>query len=215
MSSCNCQPGAAIGDLVDQSGKFNISQTVRVIFTRLRNGAALNSITVATNNPTLLATWTTLLDATDATKAQITPMYGGGTIEPGDVRSFGGGNETPLGIPIPLGSDFSQFSGNFLRPQPEVMLPIKDLLRCEDALAVWFINDCGDIFGLTDSHSSPTLFLPIPIYAGILLDRNNPGREAADFNAMQFALAEGWDDYLTSYTPADFDAVNELANTTS
>lgn len=169
-----------------------------------------NAFTIASANPALKASWTAKLTASDDTKIQITPFIHASNLTPGEKLEYGGNGQTVGGIPIVTGRAHSAFTGMFLRSPQETIKALK-AYGCED-LAVYFVNEHGQIGGLTDDHGTPTKFFPIPIQSLFIGDKKTGLKAEPDSNAIQFYLRPNWSDMFHVIAPTDFDALTELVN---
>lgn len=210
---CTCPAASEIQDIYLDSCPETVGQIQKVIFQRLYStGTTKNSFTIATANPNLQASWTTLFAASDGTKPQITPYIQNPTTTAGGPRTFGGGNATLGGSEIIVGVEPTTFEAEFHYVTQRTIDDLKELM-CE-VLAVYFIDEHGQIIGITDDKSSPTLFYPVPIVKNTLFvgDKSFGGLENPDVNALRFQMAPNWSDKLHIVTPSDFDALTDLAN---
>jgi len=186
----------------------SLAQVQRLIFQRRTDSGTRNSITIATSNPNLEATWTALEAAGDNTTVVYTPIFGAPTTEGGEPIEFGSGNEVPGGQPIRLQSGTTQFSATFYAIPQKVIKALKALAG-ED-LQVYFIDAEGRIIGETDDPDSPTVFQGFPIDGLFFSDKSLGGYDAPDSNTLRFNLPANWSDNEHIVTPSDFDALNDL-----
>ena len=208
---CACPIPTAIADLTALTCIENIGTVGKLMFQRFRDtSGTLNSITIATNNPNLEATWTTLKAAADDTHVSVLPTYLH-NVEwaGGESRQYGGGDETYAGAPVVLGEEFMTMSADLIQVPQSLIQELKPY-RCESNLGVFLIMDNGNIVGITDDLASPTIFKPIPIN-GLHISSKIPGkRSQPDMNKISFQVLEDWSDYLHVVTPSDFEALIEL-----
>ena len=211
---CTCPAATEIQDIYLDSCPETVGQIQKIIFQRrYSSGTTENKFVIGTNNPNILATWTTVLTASDGTKAQVTPFVNDPTSTPGGPRTFGGGNATLGGVEIVVGREASTFEGVFHYVSQRTIDDLKDL-QCE-VLGVYFIDEHGQIIGRTDDKSSPTDFLPIPISPKTLFigDKGFGGLENPDTNAIRFQMPPNWSDKLHIIAPATgFDPLSEISN---
>lgn len=208
---CTCPIPTAIANLTALTCIENIGTVSKIMFQRVRDtSGTLQTITIATSNPNLEATWTTAKAAADDSHVTVLPTYvHNSEWSGGEKRSYGGGDETYGGIDIVLGEEFMSFSCELLQVPQSLIAELKPY-RCEPNLGVYLIMDDGTIVGLTDSLSSPTIFKPIPIF-GLHVGSKIPGkRSTPDKNMLSFSVLEDWSDYLHVVTPSDFEALIEL-----
>jgi len=201
----SCTIGAAITDITTGLTE-GVGQIQKLYFQRTKDAGSVQTIAIA--DAPLLATWTALETAIDATKFQATDYINNPTNEVGEERTFGGGNATRDGIEITLGTDNSTFEALFYNVAQQTIAEIK-ALTCEE-LSVFFINECGDIWGLTDDPATPTTFRGIPIFNLFVGDKKFGGFEEPDSNEIRFRMTPNWSDNLHSITPSDFDALTDF-----
>jgi hypothetical protein len=206
---CACPAAAAIPDIELEDCKESIGQIQKILFQRVYSAAGtLNSFTIASANPNLLASWTPKLAASNGTKVVQTPFLSGPTTEPGAARKYGGGNATLGGIEIIVGREPTTFTAMFLETS---QISIKDMkaFMCEN-VGVFFIDEFGRIIGKSDDIDTPTIVYPIPINGLFIGDKKFGGLEEPDSNTLEFGLYPNWSDDLYVITPTDFDALTEL-----
>ncbi len=184
----------------------------KIILQRTYDDGTLNNIVIATTNPNLLATWTTLLAATDNTKAQVTPFINALLNEVGDPIEIGGVGQTVGGIAKKIGSNASTWSGEFHDEERKVMADIKIYNR-EKNLSVFLMNEHGDIGGITDDLDAPTTFRGIPILDTFFLtDKKFGGGADVDKDFVSWSFLPNWSDKFHIVTAADFTPVTDLVN---
>ncbi|QDP50433.1 MAG: putative structural protein [Prokaryotic dsDNA virus sp.] len=184
----------------------------KIILQRTLNGAVTNSITIATSNPNLLATWTAFLIAGDDTKAQVTPFINALINEVGDPIQIGGVGATVGGIVKNIGSNASPFNGEFHDEERKVMADVK-VYNKEKALSVFLLNEHGDIGGLTDNLTTPTIFKGIPcLDTFFLTDKKFGGKADVDKDFVSWSFLPNWSDKFYVVTAADFNPVSDLIN---
>ena len=215
--NCSCPPGAQIITIQNFDCSVDWGQMRRFVFQRkLSDSNVRNQFVVATDDPTLLASWNVFFTATDSTKMVITPTIGNPTFAPGEPRTFGDGNEVPGGVSIVVGSDGTEFTSVFYSLPQYIEYQLKQL-PCE-SLQVYMISESGLVYGeadpqLVDSTTTVTNWRGFSIEENTMFvgDREVGGFETPDRNAMNFSLAPGWSDSWKSYNPA-FNALVDLAN---
>lgn len=207
---CNCPLGAEIVDITLEDCPEVIGQIHKLLFQRRLNGTALNSFTIASANPNLLASWTPKLAAADDTKVVQSPFINSPELEPGGPRPWGGGNATRGGVEIIVGRDPSVFRAMFINTSQKSIKDLKTLF-CED-MVVYFIDEYGRIIGESDDIDAPTVFRGIPIASFSLFvgDKKFGGFEEPDQNMIEFKLYPHWSDNLHIVSPSDFSALNDL-----
>lgn len=188
-----------------------MGQIQKLIFQRLRKSdGTKNEFEIATADPAVKATWTPLIIAADGTKIVTTPFIEAPENEPGEARTFGGGNQTLGGIEINVGREPSTFTAMLYRAKQAIIKQMK-ALECEDGnLGVFFVDEFGKIAMLNDGQETPTHYKPIPVRAFFVGDKKFGGLEEPDSNMLQFQLLPNWSDNLQIVSPSDFDALEEL-----
>lgn len=206
---CTCPLGAAITDISAQICPEDFGQIQRIIFQRLYStGTTKNKFTIASTNPNVQATWTTVETAADGTKAQFSPLLDNPQMEAGGKREFGGGNETRNGIPYVLGSEPASFTSSIARASQNIISEMKELM-CEN-IAVYFVNESGQIAGLADDNTNATEFYPIPVQSLFVGDKVFGGYEGVDTNALELMLPANWSDQFYIVTPTDFNPLTDF-----
>lgn len=207
MSLCNFTPPTALGDVADT--QESIGQIVRLFVQRNKSGATENSMTVATSDPTLAATWSALFAETDSTKVVKTPVFDEFTASAGDPILYGG-DTMASGVQIVLGTNPSTWEGQFLNKSQNLTIkPLQDLIGevyTTESLQVFGINDCGNIVGFSNDDYTTFKGLPASMfYVGTpgAHDRVNPGK-----NMLRVMIKAEYFKYLKIVTPADFDALS-------
>lgn len=203
-----CPQASEITDQVDYTCGFDIGQILKFVAQRqFSSGTTLNSITPA--NIVLLASWTTLLGATNGTKVQASPnLMGDADTAPGGPISFGSGNAVPYGIPILVGTEPTPFTAKLYNPQPKSILALKGLYG--EVLGVYLINNYGKIVCKVDNPTTPTVCYPIPIISYWIGDRDAGGITDPDFQEVRWSFLPNWSDKIAAFTPTDFDALTQI-----
>ena len=204
MSNCNCPLPTALTTIDAQGCPFNLGQLQRIFITRKTNSTF--PMTVASTDPALAASWTSLYSAVDDTKVVKTPLVGGNPQIVGGAAITQGGNDnsTLNGEVEVVGTESSVFSADFKDLSPAIATAMKTL-KCEDLL-IFFVNDNGDIIGTSEDGGTTFTGISVNGKSFFLSDRSNTGIGAKDVNTLSFNLAPGWDDYLTK-VDASFNAL--------
>lgn len=210
LLQCTCPAGTNLETINIPTCLEDFGQIQKLIFQRRKNGSTINSFTIASSNPNLLASWTPLLTAADSTKAVVTPYVEDMTSEPGEPITFGGGNQTLNGVERIVGKNPTAMSGVFYSMPAEVMEDM-DNLACED-VSVFLVNEHGQIAGLNDDNASPTIFKGIPVQPRTLFigDKSFGGKDEPDRHAIQFFFGPNWSKNFHVVDPTDFDATQDL-----
>lgn len=208
---CPCPPVSEITDIPADSCIKRIGQVQKFLLQRTySSGATLNVITIGSTAPTLLATWTDLMAATDNTKIQATPFVTEPAFEQGEQIAYGGGNETPDGITINMGRNPTPFTGSFLDLDPSIEIALQ-AYECEKRnLSVYLINEADQIIGITDDLTTPTTMRGIPLRSFFISDRVPGGKEVPDKNFVGFQFTPNWSNYLYFVTPTAFSPILQL-----
>lgn len=208
---CGCPPATALPSVSIQACYEDLGQIQRLLFQRkYSSGTTLNSFTIATANPNVLASWTPLLGAADGTKVIQTPYIQAPESTAGEPVTFGGGNDTVGGIEQIVAVDPTTFGAQFHRRSQIEIDNMKDL-QCE-VLSVYFVDEHSRIIGLADDNASATTFRGFPVAEGTFFigDKAFGGRVQPDMNALRFQLLANWSDNLYVVTPTDFDPLDNL-----
>ncbi len=211
MIACKCPAAAAITTIPAVACAESFGQIQKIAFQRLyKTDGTKNSFT-STNDIKLLASWSALMAAADATKVVVSPYVQAPTNEPGAPRTFGGGNETPNGVEEIIGRDPSAFNGVFRKVPQSIIKTIKEL-QCDswaDNLGVYLFDESGSIEALQD-QTTLTTYYPIPIRSLFVGDKAHGGLEAPDSNAIQWVFLPNYSDDLAIIAPTDFNPLTDL-----
>ena len=207
---CTCPAATALTTITAVTCPENFGQIQKIAFQRLVASGVKNAFTTL-NDIKLLASWTTLKAAADSTKIVVSPYINAPTVEAGEARTFGGGNDTLGGIEEILGANPTSFSA-VLRKMPAAT--IRDLKKpmCEaDAgnLGVYLFDENGMIGAIQDG-STPTTYYPIPVRSLFVGDKSLGGFEAPDSNTISWSFLPDWSDYLAKVAPTDFNPLTDL-----
>lgn len=211
---CNCPVGAALTDIDASLCPEGLGQIQKVVFQRIySSGATKNSFVKATADPKLKASWTPKLAANDGTKVVQSPYLAEPAGEAGAVRTYGGGNATPGGIPINIGREATPFTARILRQAQSVIKQMKSL-ECE-TVGVYLIDENGRIAMLADDPATPTKYYPIPVSSLFISDKTLGGLEGVDNNMISWSFYPNWSDNLVIIQPTDFNALTDLVTPAS
>lgn len=207
---CTCPAATALTTITAVTCPENFGQIQKIAFQRLVASGVKNSFTTL-NDIKLLASWTTLKAAADSTKIVVSPYINAPTVEAGEARTFGGGNDTLGGIEEILGANPTSFSA-VLRKMPAATIRDLKKLMCEaDAgnLGVYLFDENGMIGALQDS-SVLTTYYPIPVRSLFVGDKSLGGFESPDSNTISWSFLPDWSDYLAKVAPTDFNPLTDL-----
>lgn len=210
--NCGCPAGAHIADLDVAECKESFGQIQKVAFQRrYKSAGVLNKVA----EPTTKASWTTFFSAADGTKMTVSPYLYNPTTEPGAARTFGSGNQVLGGVPMTLGSEATTFSGIFYQESQLTISQMKKYM-CEN-LAVWLIDEYGNIGCLVDDLESPTKYMPIPIQQLFIGDKKLGGFEEPDSNSISWSFLPNWSDklYIIKNETLDFNPLTDWVNAAS
>ena len=211
---CSCPIAASLTAIPEVTCPEDIGQIQKIIIQREKQAdGTLNAITIASTNPNELATWSTLKSASDYTKVVISPFIHNPSTAVGEPIYYGGSDNTTVdGVPLLVGRDFTQFTGEFIRVPQSVIKVIKTL-ECEGetttGLSIFMIDEHSRIWGL--STDSGTTFTGVPIQSFFVCDKLLGGKNEPDRNAVNWSFKPNWSDYLYSITPVTgFDPLRDL-----
>ena len=157
---------------------------------------------------------TPLFSASDGTKLVISPYIQNPTTEPGDARTFGGGNQTLGGVEIVIGREPTTFTGIIYQEAQSVIKTLKSY-SCEK-IGVFLIDENGNI-GAIDSAGDGTNYEPIPVDKFFVGDKNLGGYEEPDSNTISWSFYPNWSDNLVliKADTLDYNPLTELVNVAS
>ena len=193
---CTCPNTGALTTSPSSDCEINLKQIQKLIF--FKQG---QSMTVATEDPTLAATWATRIAAANDTKVVATPFIeGDSVIEAGDPTTEGGGDNSTLnGVEEVTGSDPSKYSGKFKGISPAQEKAMKSWI-CNKKLVVALVNQDNQII-MRDVVGDGTILDGFPIQSFFITDRNNAGFNSRDTNEIQFSMAAGWSEGISLVAP--------------
>lgn len=189
----------------------DFGQITKLVFQRTySSGTTVNSFTISSADPAEVASWDTFFDASDGTKAIISPYIENSLLEGADPDEYGGGDATAFGIAKIVSLNPTSFSGEFHQQRQDVAEALKTLQS--EVLSVYLVNEYGQLGGIADSLSSPTTFKGIPIHPGTFYVSDLVGgrRSTPDMNMIRFKFRPNWSDKFHVVVPSDFNG-NELS----
>lgn len=212
--NCGCPEGAHLPDLSIATCKEDFGQIQKVIIQRqFQSAGLLNSIAEADiKAKTAMAA---LAAASDGTKIIISPYIQGPETEPGEARTFGGGNQTLGGVEIVIGTNPTSFTGNIYQEKQSTIATLKKY-SCEK-IGVYLIDEHGNIGAIADDPANPTKYSPIPIQSFFVGDKNLGGFENPDGNSISWNFLPNWSDKLVLIprSELDYDPLTDLVNVAS
>lgn len=199
--NCGCPAGRHLNDLVIAECKESFGQIQKVLFMRIYSSNGVkNTITAETMKAK--AKMTPLFTAADGTKLVISPYIQNPTTDPGDARTFGGGNQTLGGIEIVIGREPTTFSGIIYQEAQSVIKTLKSY-SCEK-IGVMLIDENGNI-GAIDAAGTGASYEPIPVDKFFIGDKKLGGYEEPDSNTISWSFFPNWSDDLVLIKSDDFD----------
>lgn len=190
--NCGCPAGNHLNDLEIAECKESFGQIQKVIIARIFSSAGTkNELSKAT--VTKKATMTPLFAASDGTKLIVSPYIQNPTTEPGEARTFGGGNQTLGGVEIVIGREPTNFTGIIYQEAQSVIKTLKSY-SCEK-IGVFLIDENGNI-GAIDEVGNGENYLPIPVDKFFVGDKNLGGYEEPDSNTISWSFYPNWSDNL-------------------
>ena len=211
--NCGCPAGKHLNDLEIAECKESFGQIQKVIFARIFSSTGVKN-KIPKETIAKKATMTPLFAAGDGTKLIISPYIQNPTTEPGDARTFGGGNQTLGGVEIVIGREPTTFTGIIYQEAQSVIKTLKTY-SCEK-IGVFLIDENGNI-GAIDSDGKGTNYEPIPVDKFFVGDKNLGGYEEPDNNAIQWSFLPNWSDGLEiiKQTEMDYNPLTDLVNVAS
>lgn len=219
--NCGCPAGAHLADLNIADCKESLGQIQKVIIQRIYKSSGMPNFIPATSTqegPGSIkqkTAMTALATASDGTKIIISPYIQNPTTEPGEARTFGGGNQTLGGIEIVIGREPTTFDGVIYQEAQSTIATLKEY-SCEN-IGVYLIDENGNIGCLADNPSSPTKYMPIPVGKFFVGDKNLGGFEEPDSNAISWNFFPNWSDKLVivKASELDYNPLTDLVNVAS
>ena len=211
--NCGCPAGKHLNELEIAECKESFGQIQKVIITRIFSSAGTkNKLPKAT--VTTKATMTPLFTASDGTKLIVSPYIQNPTTEPGEARTFGGGNQTLGGIEIVIGREPTNFTGIIYQEAQSVIKTLKSY-SCEK-IGVFLIDENGNI-GAIDEVGDGENYLPIPVDKFFVGDKNLGGYEEPVSNTISWSFYPNWSDNLVliKADTLDYNPLTDLVNAAS
>lgn len=204
---CRCPAGASLPDVPAITCSESFGQVQKVAFQRLLKVDGSKNCFTSKGAITIIASWTTLLSASDSTKVVVSPYIQAPTAEAGAARTFGGGNETLGGVEEIIGREPTPFTG-VIRKAPQAVIKALKEMQCEgDNLGIFIFDENGAI-GAIKGDADGTYY-PIPIRSLFIGDKTLGGLEAPDSNAIQWSFLPNWSDDLAIVAPT-FNPLTDL-----
>lgn len=207
--NCGCPAAAALKDLSIAECKESFGQIQKVLIMRLNKTAGTPN-TIPAESIKAKTKMAALLAATDGTKVIVSPYIQNPTTEPGEARTFGGGNQTLGGVEIVIGREPTNFTGVIYQEQQSTIKTLKSY-SCEK-IGVMLIDENGNIGALTTDSGAN--YKPIPVDKFFVGDKNLGGYEEPDSNTISWSFLPNWSDdlVLVKASELDYNPLSELAN---
>jgi hypothetical protein len=207
---CSCPLGVALPNLPKTTCPAGIGQIQKIIFQRLYDSDT-NALITTGGDPSKKATWTALLAAADDTKVIVSPVLYQPEHKPGDKRTWGGGNTTPGGVEMNVGSNPSSFTGRFIEQDQQTTMAAIKALECE-TIGVYLIDENGKIACISSGTLDPITYYPIPLATRSLFvgEVKFGGYEEPDGNDISWDFKPNTLFDLAVVVPSDFDALKDL-----
>lgn len=219
MITTSCPAAAALTTVVTPKCSEDVGQIQKLWFSRLvdDDNAEISIPAGDSDSGSILtlASVQTLLTATDSTKLIVTPYIEAPTMEAGEARTSGGGNDSLNGIETIVGVNPTTFTAEIRSQKQSVIKQLKELMGESKAhnLGVYFINEnaqiCGRDVSTTTGSTTTKKIAPIPVWNLFVGDKVVGGLEAPDHNTISFSMAPNWSDDFVILTPA-YNALTEV-----
>ena len=208
--NCGCPAGKHLNDLEIAECKESFGQIQKVIFARIFSSTGVKN-KIPKETISKKTTMTPLFAAGDGTKLIISPYIQNPTTEPGDARTFGGGNQTLGGIEIVIGREPTAFTGVIYQESQSTIKTMKTY-SCEN-IGVYLIDENGNIGAIKNGSD----YEPIPVGKFFVGDKNLGGFEEPDSNAIEWSFFPNWSDDLEIVKASEFDynPLTDLVNVAS
>lgn len=204
---CDCS-ATALTPISGDECPFNLGSVLKFVAQRIYStGVVKNNFVIATADPTVIATWDTVLQAADGTKAVISASKNNSAAEGGEAREYDNGN----GSMLILGNSKVKMTFDMLAKNQSIYAAL-DSLACEN-IGVFLIDDNDQIWGLVDDVDTPTTYYPIPIES-LFVGPMIPGNYSTpSINKLSWSFRdEKWSKKIARITPSDFSPLTDLSN---
>lgn len=213
--NCGCPAADSLPTLEIPACREGLGQIQKVIFQRIyKTAGTKNAEKVSVIKA--IASMTPLFAKEDGEKMLITPYIQNPTSEPGEPRTFGGGNQTLNGQEVIIGGNPTTFNAIMYEQAQSVIKTMKQL-QCEE-VGVYLIDENGSIAGIgstiTEQQTTHPALMPIPINSLFIGDKKLGGFEEPDSNTIQWSFKPNWSDDLTIVKgdELDYSPLTDLVN---
>lgn len=212
--NCGCPVGTHLSDLTIEECKESFGQIQKVIIQRIYKTSGEKN-TIAAADIVTKTKMTALATAADGTKIIISPYIQNPTTEPGEARTFGGGNETLGGIEIVIGREPTTFTGTIYQESQATIKTMKDY-SCEN-IGVYLIDENGNIGAINTGTTEAPVYAPIPVGKFFVGDKKLGGFEEPDSNSIEWSFYPNWSDDLViiKADSLDYNPLTDLVNVAS
>lgn len=197
--NCGCPASEHLSDLEIAECKESFGQIQKVIFTRIFNSEGVKN-TISKEEIANKSLMASRFAEDNGSKLIVSPYIQNPTTEPGEARTFGGGNQTLGGIEIVIGREPTAFTGVIYQEAQSVIKTLKSY-SCEK-IGVFLIDENGNIGAIINSEAtinseeSGIKYEPIPIDKFFVGDKNLGGYEEPDSNTISWSFYPNWSDNL-------------------
>lgn len=212
---CGCNNGGGIlPDLDNVSCKETFGQLQKLVIMRTRTAAGvLNKILLS--DATDKSVYDALLAATDTTKIVVTPYVQAPSVEPGDARTFGGGNDSLSGAETIIGTNPTTCETKFYDVPQSVVKKLKQF-QCQD-ISAFLIDENGYLAGSKRNINGDDYLVPFPMMSLFVGDLGLGGFESVNSNAFNWKFRPDWSDELYVVKPTELESgswnpLDELIN---
>lgn len=203
-----CPLPAEITDLTPLDCPEHFGQITRLSFQRL--GTPFPDSAGAAGDIDLLASWTALIGAADATKIQVGPFQEAVVIPQSEpIEEGGDDNSTTFGVSTILGDGQIKVEGMFRGLNADLIKELRTFIaesQIFGKLGVYFINEFGNIIG---DNNTGTEIRPFPITGWYTSSVGSEGFNTHNKNKFSFNMRANWSDNFKIIKPVDFDG-NDL-----
>lgn len=224
MITTSCPAAASLTSILQARCAEDFGQIQKVIFQRLWNDTVHNACFLGTGSSASVPSINTLSDmqallaVTDSTKIVVSPYVESPTVEAGDARTSGGGNDSLNGIETLIGTNPTTFTAQIRSQKQSTIKQMKALMGESKAhnLGVYLINENGQIAGIDANAeygaegTSGDRIAPIPVELMFVGDKAIGGFEAPDSNTLSWSFKPNWSDNFMVVKPVGYNPLTAL-----